>query len=681
MKMPGLEDKDLDLLQHVKDYLSESTDRSWLMVLDNADDYHLWLRPGGASDRSKKPLIDYLPRSTGAAHGRILITTRDGQLAPRLTEGKSEPVQVNKLGAKDAASLLRAKLLEGKALCDEDADELTDALGHLPLTITQAAAYLNEIGISAAEYLADFRQGLADIPELLANSIDDPNRDRDTSNSVFQTWRLSFEQISKQSPRASEVLSLMAMLDRQGISQDLLRKEGESTLQFRAAISKLKAFSFITEEKGISKYSMHRLVQLSTQQWLEHLTSVPRYQGLAITAVSTSIPQIMSFDIWPVFVELRPHINTVLEYEIHCQEILVHRAVILHGIGHYSMEQGEEEIAQNLFNEARAIRHEHLGPQHEDTLTTLSVLGVSLNKQGKWSEARPLQRDVLDRCHKALGSSHRLTLKSMSRLAATHNRAGENLGCLDIQLEVLKQMESELGPEDLDTLTEMSNLLYTLNKLQRWDEANRLGNRVLELRSKLLGPEHPDTVTIMAGLSITYNKQRRWNKAVEMEERVLQLREDALGPDHPKTLQAMENLARNYGYQKRNSEAEQLLRHVVDVRLRTKGPDDSLTARARSALSRYEPQKDSHLNVPFAESGWSQRGSSRGRPAPRRGGRGGNRGYHSRQGSRGGSPGGSPQATPGSTNELHQRRQSWADSGPPPPYSPRDLSGSWRRQS
>ena len=66
----------------------------------------------------------------------------------------------------------------------------------------------------------------------------------------------------------------MAMLDRQGISQELLRNDGESTLQFRAAISKLKAFSFIIEEKKMSKYSMHRLVQLSTQQWLEHLGKV-----------------------------------------------------------------------------------------------------------------------------------------------------------------------------------------------------------------------------------------------------------------------------------------------------------------------------------------------------------------------------------------------------------------------
>ena len=100
-------------------------------------------------------------------------------------------------GPEESRELLRAKLGMSYDLDIDDADQLTAALEHLPLTITQAAAYLNQIETTASEYLELLRKGESNIPELLAESVDDPLRGRETSNSVFQTWRTSFDQISK----------------------------------------------------------------------------------------------------------------------------------------------------------------------------------------------------------------------------------------------------------------------------------------------------------------------------------------------------------------------------------------------------------------------------------------------------------------------------------------------------
>ena len=64
------------------------------------------------------------------------------------------------------------------------------------------------------------------------------------------------------------MLSLMAFLDGQGIPETLLRKREALDVNDTNAIGTLKAFSLITAERDGEAYSMHRLVQLSTQTWL-----------------------------------------------------------------------------------------------------------------------------------------------------------------------------------------------------------------------------------------------------------------------------------------------------------------------------------------------------------------------------------------------------------------------------
>ena len=126
--------------------------------------------------------------------------------------------------------------------------------------------------MTISEYLDALRAGDRDIKDLLSEELEDSRRDMDTPNSVIRTWNLSFEQIRKQKPRAAEILSLMSVLDRQGIPKSLLRKEDERSIEFTTAMGTLQAFSLITAERAGESFEMHRLVQLSTQQILRQPT-------------------------------------------------------------------------------------------------------------------------------------------------------------------------------------------------------------------------------------------------------------------------------------------------------------------------------------------------------------------------------------------------------------------------
>jgi hypothetical protein len=122
----------------------------------------------------------------------------------------------------DATSMLRSRLLNQPDWIAAEVAELLESLQNLPLAIAQAASYINEEGVTLARYLELLRPGNADSKVLLEQDYYDSRRHQDTQNSVFQTWKISFDQIQQQTLRAAEILFLMSILDKQSIPAKLL---------------------------------------------------------------------------------------------------------------------------------------------------------------------------------------------------------------------------------------------------------------------------------------------------------------------------------------------------------------------------------------------------------------------------------------------------------------------------
>jgi hypothetical protein len=131
------------------------------------------------------------------------------------------------------------------------------------------------------KYLKTLRQSDSNLVEHLTMELLDPRRRRDTPSSVFLTRKLSFDQIIKEEPRATEVLSLMAFLDGQKEHLDVKDTNAIGTLQ---------AFSMIAAETDGETYSMHRLVQLFTQTWLTLQKSRDKWEEEALELLSKELP-------------------------------------------------------------------------------------------------------------------------------------------------------------------------------------------------------------------------------------------------------------------------------------------------------------------------------------------------------------------------------------------------------
>jgi hypothetical protein len=264
--LPGWNDPNVDTFQLVSEWLSDDAHGLWLLVLDNADDMEAFFsaKPNLSSVGSEQtaPLVKYLPRSS---NGSTLITTRDKRAGERLTN-REKAIMVLPMAELEAEKLLWSKVAQEGSLDKTKSSKLLEVLGYLPLAITQAAAYISENSITVEGYLEAFYAEDSEIQDLLSEDLPDLRRDFESQNSVTRTWKVSFDQIRKQKPRAAEMLSLMAVLDRQGIPKTLLRRDGERGTEFTTALRTLQAFSLVTVEKGGASFEIHRLVQVSIQK-------------------------------------------------------------------------------------------------------------------------------------------------------------------------------------------------------------------------------------------------------------------------------------------------------------------------------------------------------------------------------------------------------------------------------
>jgi hypothetical protein len=140
----GSRSNEADVKRLVKEYRNKDSAGHWIMVYDNADDIDMW------TDKSDR-LNDYIPQSK---NGRVLFTTRNKKVGVKLAH--QNVMEMSQMGEDSAVRMLRNLLIQ-KDLVDSglaDAKAMAAWLCHLPLVIAQAAAYVNENGITLADYLA-----------------------------------------------------------------------------------------------------------------------------------------------------------------------------------------------------------------------------------------------------------------------------------------------------------------------------------------------------------------------------------------------------------------------------------------------------------------------------------------------------------------------------------------------
>ena len=580
LDLPGWDDRKVNKLQLVSRWLSNHVREPWLLVFDSADDKELFLpNPSPSGDERtppSPPLLCYLPH---APNGSILITTRDKRLAVDISSD-DDLIEILPMTKSEAKELLSKRVRrENSGLNDLKSDELCKVLEYLPLAITQAAAYISYNSITVDEYLKMFHASDSEMQNLLSKDSKDRRRnlqDIGIANSVIRAWKVTFDQIIKQDFRASEILSLMAVLGGQRVPEMLLNRLATNQTDFIAAVGTLKAFSFISKEIGAATFIIHRLIQVSTRKWLAMRGEIAKWQEMALEAVTDSFP-FDSDDIekWKTCEALLPHVKVVLQYTYASNECLLKKqAEIRHKVSSYKFLAGQWNDAYQQAEKAYDIRSRILGSKHQLTLSSMYIVARCLFVQSKFKAADSMFQQHFNLAERLLGSEHQETLRSMASVAYIKffykGRFSEGE---ESYRKILELRKRALGLEHPDTLTCMANLGQMLRRQGKHVAAVEMLREAFIHREKILGDQHPDTLVSLDYLSQALAATGDHKQAEEMCRRALQLQESKLRPRHPKPFQIMGTIAYVLSSQMRYEDSEKMYRQVLAIRAEVLGRD------------------------------------------------------------------------------------------------------------
>ncbi|KAI8403830.1 hypothetical protein FOFC_15320 [Fusarium oxysporum] len=567
----GLDDDKADIKALVQAAMNDEDAGRWLLIIDNADDPELMFGLGG--------LARYLPCSM---KGSILFTTRTREVMERLDVHSAGVIKAAKMSQEEAREMMRTRLTETHMQDTASTDGLLDFLDHLPLAIRQASAYMHKTGISTVRYLEYCRSSDITLVKLLSRDFEDRGRYEGIKNPVATTWLISFEHISRDSPRAGEYLRFMCFLAERNIPVSLLPL-ADDELEVDEAVGMLEAYGFITRLEDGMSVEMHRLVRLAMWNWLRKEEQSQKTYNDVVQRLNKvfTFPKHENRQIW---IRYMAHAQRVLESDEQCaneEEI----TGLLFNVAEALYIQGRYEKAARLYKETLELRKKVLGKEHPSTLDSMNNLALVLKSMGEYAEAKKMHQETLELREKVLGKEHLSTLDSMNNLALVLKSMGEYAEAEKIHRLEWKLTEKLLGKKHPSTLDSINNLALMLNRIGEYTEAKKMHQETLELREKVLGREHPSTLDSMNNLALVLDSIGEYAEAKKMHRETLELREKVLGKEHPSTLDSMNNLALMLNSMGEYAEAKRIYQKTLKLKEKVLGKEHPSTLNSMNNLA------------------------------------------------------------------------------------------------
>ncbi|MFE2724006.1 tetratricopeptide repeat protein [Kitasatospora sp. NPDC059327] len=535
--------------------------QGWLLVLDNAED--------------PRDLHPYLGSLTG---GHLLVTTRRATGWPRGTPTRALGV----LAPDEAAALLCGP--------DPDPRELREArllaadLGHLPLALDQAGAYLAR---NRTVDIAAYRRRLGSKLDKAADGVD-------ARRTIARVWTQTLAALADHDPLAVTVLHTLAWLAPDDIPVTLLSRltEHEDTGEdpdedahedaVAEALGTLASYSMVTLTP--TSVGIHRLVQTV-------LRGAPDRPGRAEAedAVARALDDLPEPDgnPSPAWDAVLPHLIALAgtakaEFpDALTTDHYQSAAQYLHDLGHSAR-------AIPLLLADLALHERTLGETHLKTLTCRHNLAYAYEEAGDLGRALPLLEGTLAAREEVLGPLHPSTLVSRNNLASAYRSAGDFNRALPLLKTTLTQHEQVLGPLAPDTLSTRNNLASAYRWAGDLNRALPLLKTTLTQYEQVLGPDDPATLVSRNNLASAYLAAGDLDRAVPLLETTLTQSEQVLGPTHRRTLTSRDNLATAYLEAGDLDRAVRLLEAVLAEREQLLGEDhpDTVTSRRTLAFAR-----------------------------------------------------------------------------------------------
>jgi hypothetical protein len=473
----------------------------------------------------------------------------------------------------------------------DDADQLAEELGDLPLALEQAGALQAETGMRIDEYL---RRLKAQATLLLGEG-----RQSEYPISMTAAWSLSVSQLKDSLPEAIELLRCCAFFGPEPIPLDVfvpvseqigavplvaidprLRTLLSNPVLLSRAINQLGRYALARIDDWSRTVQVHRLVQALLRDELasEEQDRIRHQVHLLLTAaVLTREPD--ENKNWDRYLELLAH--AVPAQVASCPDPAVRTFCLnlvryLYSSGDYKtsgslvqqlLEEWEKGPAHDirdvltarwhLGNVLRALGEdtyelnrttlsqmtEHLGADDRTTLIQFNSHGADLRARGEFRAALSHDIESLERHRRIFGPADRATLRCMNNLAVDYGLVSDYEQARGLYIETLQlQHLPESGVSPTEVLIVRGGLARIVRLSGAYEDSSYLGGDAVAFGRVNLRPDHPWTLRIAKDLSIGRRRVGAIDEALEMAQETYAQELRIFGPDHPDTLAAAMNL-------------------------------------------------------------------------------------------------------------------------------------------
>ena len=465
------------------------------------------------------------------------------------------------------------------------ADRIAEALGDLPVAVSQAATLAKSRRYPLSEYL----DRLNNYPlELSIRRLEGEDYLDAVGIALFMAYEQTLDQLRSKSPQkeriAISLLDTLSLLAASGVPTHWLLGLHDDSDAVRDTLSFLRKSSIIQESTDGNKTIIHRL---QGQVYRETYLIDQKMFRAARTCAAVLLNGI-NVDRLDNFEQQRLETHNLVEqisavtYQGHSQSLFSDPSFvsILATTLRYATDLGMPQLALTI-TESVTQAYDTLGADHPDTLASRNNLAIAYQDAGKLEEAITLYEQNLKDFEDLLGPDHPETLTSRNNLANAYQDAGRLNEAIVLYEQALTDSTRILGPNHLYTLAAQSNLASAYRDSGRLDKAIELLQQTLTDSTRILGPSHPNTLISRNNLANAYQATGRLNDAIYLHHQNLDDRTRILGPDHPSTLASRNNVAYAYQDVGRLDEAIPLLEQSLKDCTRILGSHhpDTLTSR------------------------------------------------------------------------------------------------------
>ncbi|KAJ6258222.1 hypothetical protein Dda_7141 [Drechslerella dactyloides] len=461
---------------------------------------------------------EYLPNHGG---GAILITSRRPHFFPRVEQGGLDGL--DRASATNLLLLNSAQSSDPREDGENEASELVEKLGFMPLAIMHAGCFISEAKMPLKEYLSSYDDMFMSIqsrkPRIGWDYRDD---------TTITTLELSFSEIEKQDVQAARLLLTCSYLNPAEISEDLWL-DTPSDNDFR---HKNNAKYYSQEQKRYTPHLeyMSQLIKPNISEMLLH-----QAQGLDLGNIGI-IREIGK----TLF--MRGKLREALQFHKQlfsvCEKILgkSHEDTVLALwlVKINALDRGEDDGPDDILQRLEWILHSReksLGKEH-----IVLLIGSALYYQGKYDEAMQYSQRAFTGLEKTLGNVHPLTLHAVHIVGLVLHRQGKYDDAMHWLQQALAGREEALGKDSLETLCTVDSIGGVFYSQGKYDEAIGWYERALAGREKVLGEGNPITHCTVNNIGEVFCKQGKYDEAMQWCKRALAGHEKALGRDHPSIL-------------------------------------------------------------------------------------------------------------------------------------------------